>query len=164
MQKILIMTIEKTINYEGILTLNSINQECLPLLSSDVIDENSDLQTSLKMTDIDGRTILLLEAKSQCIDDSEINRNIVGCHIVRFEYVKQMMEQPLSLVLEKFIRAFITNVTYKLVPLPDSSFKTQYQYMWCDSFIQNNLIISYLLDLNKHSIGDYCIYSGNIPQ
>lgn len=158
------MTIENIINYKGTLTLNSINQECLPLQSTDVIDAHSDLQVSLKMTDIDGRTILLLEAKSQCIDDSEINRNVVGCHIIRFEYVTQMMEQPLTLVLENFIRAFITNATYKLVPLPDSSYKTNYQYVWCDSLEQTKLTISHLLGLEKLSIGNYNIYKGDIPQ
>lgn len=159
------MTTENKIDYEGNLTLNTIIQECLPLNNSDILDTEADLTVSLKMTDNRGRTILLLEAKSLCINESELLRNTIGCYIVRFDYVEQLLHQPFNTVFEKFIRSFITNIKYKLTSLPDSSFQTHYQYVWCDTNVNNKLLISEILGLKQLiRLEDYIVYKGDIPQ
>ena len=158
------MIIENEIPYEGELSLDAINQEPLPLVDTDVLDERTDKRVSIKMTDKEGRTILLLEAMPDNLDDKEVERNIQGCYIRRFEYVRDMLHHPFYIVFDKFIRSFVTRIKYDLVPLPSGEFFTNYQYVWTQKDTVTHCIIAEVLGLKPEPFGDLFTYKGIIPQ
>lgn len=159
------MTIENEIIYNKELDLNRINQEPVPLQEKEIIDKKSDLHISIKMVDDDDTTLLLIEAAPFCIDDCEPNKNVQGCYIRRFEYVKGIFSVPYSSLLEKFIKSFITRVRFNMIPTADGKFITNYQYVWAEKSVDVKCIIATLLGLPLIlTIDRVAIYKENLPQ
>lgn len=156
------MIIEREIEYNRVLSFDTINQEPLLLSKEDCIDEKTDRNVSIKMEDDEGTIILLLEVMLKCIDNEEQTWDIRGCYIRRFEYVNELLTGRFSSILDKFVRAFVTNVKYSLEPTKDGKYLSHYHYVWTDKIensAEEQCIIAIILKLPVFlKDGNYVIY------
>ena len=141
------MTTHRIIDYPQGLDLNSICQNPVPLKKADITDEKTDMGVSLKVVDSDGQAILLLEVEPRCIDNSEPEKNIMGCYIRRFEYVADFFRAPYSSIRDSFITAFELRLMTRPVPLKPNGPLTNYSYIWAEIGDGAACVITELLDL-----------------
>ena len=159
------MTTENEIIYSKGLDLNRITQEPIPLQKSEVIDDKSDLHISIKMVDEDGETLLLIEAGPCCMREDEPNKNIQGCYIRRFEFVKQFFTNPYYTLLQKFLTAFVTRVRFNMTPTNNGRYLTNYQYVWDEKADGVECIIATKLGLPPIlTIQGIVVYKDILPQ
>lgn len=149
------MTTSIIIDYPQGLNLKSICQEPVPLKKSDMTDERTDSCVSLKMVDSDGHAILLIEVESRCIDNSEPDKNIMGCYIRRFEYVADFFRAPYSSIRDSFVSAFKHRLMASPVPLKPNGPFTYYSYIWAEIGEGSGCVITELLDMPVVSVNGH---------
>lgn len=152
------MTIEKELDYKKELDVNRINQEPIPLNQNELIDANSDINVSMKMVDEDGDIVLLIEAGPRCIYKNEPDRCMIGCFIYRFEYVKDFLQHPCSIVLDDFLHKFECSVNLNQTPTAQDKL-VHFQFLWAEQLANNKCLIADLLHLPLFlKDGDHIIY------
>ena len=123
-------TTESIIPYLQEFDINNINQNPIPLSEEDITDLKTDTDISFKLVDSDGNTILLLEALTFSIYREEIERNIIGCFIKRFEYIIDIL--PWKSILEKCIKFFQSKVQCRTLQVDGESYLYKYKYLWAN--------------------------------
>lgn len=157
------MTIERKIDYPKI-DVNLINQVYVPLDESEITDASSDLETSFKFVDNEGKTVLLIEVCEWNFEKEVDNCLIHGCFIRKFEFVEELLYSPYNeTILFDFIRGFITLVRLKTFCVDDETIMQGYQYIWAEKDSNIQCIIAKILGLNVIYDEGVTIYKSYLP-
>lgn len=128
--------------------VNLINQYPIHLTQDETLDDQSDLTTSIKFVDSKGKSVLLIETTPRNICSDEINKNIQGCYVIRFEFVKKLLEDNYNGILSSFLSHFVSLVKCLTKAQSNGNYLTHYNYIWADKEHGDNCVIAKLLGIS----------------
>lgn len=152
------VTIERILQVDGV-DFSSLEKK--PFTKSDVSNEMTDINVSMKLIDSFGNVVMLIEAMGIDIypDDDSFGKK--GCLVGRFEFVEGLINTH---HWNDFLKSFLTSIRYSMIPCDNGHFLGRYKYIWAQKEEGQQCVIAEALGL-KEFIGadEFIVYKRDVP-